>query len=322
MKLLKFWNRMGIFVLTIIVVLACWMILGNRFVSIFNINNVLVQVCPTIIAGIGMVYVITAGEIDMSIGSIYTITTIVIGIGLTRLNVGIAGSILLAVAVGIICGLVNGMLVTGLRLPSFIATLASMLAFKGVSYIISGGKDILYLSNEKFQKMSSMRFLNFSLPIWVMLLLTLSGIFIYKRTSFGIYVRSVGSNKEVTAITGINVNLITIMGFVMTGIFAVFGGVITASQTLIGTSTAGATYSLDCVCATVLGGTSMTGRKGNIPGMICAAVLLGFLKNALNMLNLPFYYQYIVTGVILVFALVMNNLQLLLSQKYMGNSLN
>jgi ribose/xylose/arabinose/galactoside ABC-type transport system permease subunit len=101
----------------------------------------------------------------------------------------------------------------------------------------------------------------------------------------------------------------------MTGVTAVLGGIISASQTLIGTSVVGSTYGLDCICATVLGGTSMAGGKGNVPGMFFAALLLGFLKNALNMLNLPFYYQYIVTGLTLIFALVMGNLHLLISEK-------
>ena len=93
------------------------------------------------------------------------------------------------------------------------------------------------------------------------------------------------------------------------------GGIISASRTLIGTSTAGATYGIDCICAVVLGGTLMAGGKGNIIGMFFAALLLGFMKNMLNMLNLEFYYQYVITGFILVFALVMGNLRELLQAR-------
>lgn len=316
MKFLKLWEKIGIYALTLFVFLVCWVLLGNSFVSAYNIMNVLMQICLVVIGGVGIVFVICGGLVDMSIGSIYTLTSIIVGIGLTKLNIGTFGSIVFALLVGVCCGLVNGGLVVFMKIPPFIATLATMLAFKGISYLISDGKDIMYLTYESFKMVSSGTILGIPNPIWIMLVLLVAGHLVYKNTRFGVYVRACGSNASVTATSGIPVEKVYFLCYICSGVFAVVGGLVSASRTLLGTSTAGATYSIDCICAVVLGGTSMAGGKGNVIGMFFAALLLGFMKNMLNMLGLAFYYQYMITGCILVFALVMGNLrELLLARK-------
>jgi ribose/xylose/arabinose/galactoside ABC-type transport system permease subunit len=315
MRFIRLWEKTGIYALALMVFMFCWLLLGANFATSFNLINVLMQICLIVIAGIGTVFIITCGLIDMSIGSIYTLTSIAVGVGLTKLNLGVVGSIGLALGIGLVCGLINGLLVTKAKLPPFIATLATMLAFKGASYLVSEGKDILYITRTDFKMISTNKLLGIPNPIWIMLLLLVLGYLIYKKTKFGVYVRSIGSNQTVTRISGIPVNRMIVTCYLISASFAVLGGIVSASRTLIGTSTAGATYGIDCICAVVLGGTSMAGGQGNIIGLFFAALLLGFMKNALNMLNLPFYYQYIVTGVILVFALVMSNLKPLILER-------
>ena len=315
MKFLKLWEKIGIYGLTLFVFLVCWALLGENFVSAYNLMNVLMQICLVVIGSVGIVFVITSGLIDMSTGSIYTLTSIVVGIGLTKLNIGTVGSVILALLVGVCCGLVNGGLVVYMKIPPFVATLSTMLAFKGVSYLISNGKDIMYISHESFKMISSGTILGIPNPVWIMAILLVAGYLVYKYTRFGVYVRACGSNASVTKISGIPVKRIYFLCYICSSVFAVIGGIISASRTLIGTSTAGATYGIDCICAVVLGGTLMAGGKGNIIGMFFAALLLGFMKNMLNMLNLEFYYQYMITGFILVFALVMGNLRELLQAK-------
>ena len=107
MKFLKLWEKIGIYGLTLFVFLVCWALLGENFVSTYNLMNVLMQICLVVIGSVGIVFVITSGLIDMSIGSIYTLTSIVVGIGLTKLNIGTVGSVILALLVGVCCGLVN-----------------------------------------------------------------------------------------------------------------------------------------------------------------------------------------------------------------------
>ena len=315
MKLLKYWDKLGIYALTAITYIICTVLLGSRFASGFNMLNVLMQISLIVVGGVGITFIITCGLTDMSIGSIYTMTSIVSGIALTRLNLGAGGAIILSLLMGIVCGIINGLLVAKGKLPPFITTLATMLAFKGASYLVSGGKDILYMTYTDFKMISSGRMFGIPNPIIIMLLLVIGGHLVYKYTRFGVYVRSVGSNITVTETSGIAVDRIIIMCYVCSGIFATLGGLLSASRTLIGTSTAGATYNIDCICAVVLGGTSMSGGRGSVVGMAFAALLLGFMENVLNMLNLPFYYQYIVTGVILVFALIMSNLRGLLLER-------
>lgn len=315
MRFLKLWDKIGIYALTLVAFLLCWALLGSNFASGYNMLNVLMQICLVVIGGVGITFVITGGLVDMSIGSIYTMTSVVVGIALMKLNLGVAGAVALALAAGVVCGLLNGVLVALAKIPPFIATLATMLAFKGASYLISGGKDIMFLGCESFKQISAGSMLGIPNPVWIMLALLVAGQLVYKYTRFGVYVRACGSNAAVTRIAGISTGRIIFLCYVCSAVFAVLGGLISASRTLIGTSTAGTTYSIDCICAVVLGGTSMSGGKGNVIGMFFAALLLGFMKNVLNMLNLPFYYQYIVTGVILVFALVMGNLRSLMLER-------
>ena len=315
MKLLKYWDKVGIYALTLFAFLVCWALLGSSFASAYNMLNVLMQICLIVIGGIGITFIITCGLVDMSIGSIYTMASIVAGIALTKLNIGTVGAVILSLFMGLICGLLNGILITSIDIPPFIATLSTMLAFKGASYLVSGGKDILYMSYDSFKQISAGSVLGIPNPVWIMLILLISGHLVYKYTRFGVYVRARGSNAAVTAVSGIPIKRIVILCYVCSATFAVLAGLVSASRTLIGTSTAGSTYSIDCICAVVLGGTSMSGGRGNVIGMFFAALLLGFMENVLNMLNLPFYYQYIVTGLILVFALVMGNLRNLIMER-------
>lgn len=315
MRFLKYWDKVGIYALTAITFLICTALLGSRFASVFNMLNVLMQICLIVVGGVGITFIITCGLTDMSIGSIYTMTSIVSGIALTKLNLGVGGAVTLSLLMGSLCGIINGLLVAKGKLPPFITTLATMLAFKGASYLISGGKDITYMTYTGFKQISAGRLWGIPNPILIMLLLVIGGYLVYKYTRFGVYVRSVGSNSVVTETSGIPVDRVIILCYICSGIFASLGGLLSASRTLIGTSTAGATYSIDCICAVVLGGTSMSGGKGSVIGMAFAALLLGFMENVLNMLNLPFYYQYIVTGIILVFALIMSNLRSLLLER-------
>jgi len=312
----KIWEKAGIYILTVIVFLIFWGLIGPSFVTMFNLSNVLLQVAVIAIGGTGMVFAITSGGFDLSTGSTLTLSTMVVAMALKFWGFSVPMAILLAFAVGALCGTMNGLIITRLKIPTFVATLATMLIIRGAAFIINNGRQVIFNEFMELRLLTSTRILGFSAASWAMLVIVLLGFLLYKYTRFGVYTRSLGSNEAALRISGANVNNTIMLVFIFTSLTAVMAAVIQTSQTLKGSATSGEAFAMDCITATILGGTTLGGGKGNVPGMLFAALILGFVSNGLNILNVPYYYQYMATGVILIFALLMGGIKEMVRERH------
>ena len=315
MKFWKIWDKTGIYILAVIVFLSFWIIIGPNYVTIFNLSNVLLQVSVRAIGGTSMVLAITSGGFDLSVGATLTLTTVVVSMALKFWNMSIPEAILIAFLIGAACGVMNGLIITKLKIQTFVATLATMLIIRGIAFLLYGGKKVTINDFMNLKLLTSTKLFGFSAASWAMLLIVFSGWFIYKYTRFGVLVRGIGSNETAVRISGANVDRTIILVFVFTALTSVISGVIQVSQTLVGNANSGETYAMECITATILGGTSLSGGKGNVIGMLFAALILGFISNGLNMLNVEYYYQYLATGVILIFALFMSGLKEMMQER-------
>ena len=315
MRILKVWNKIGVYLLCVIVFLVCWSMIGPKFVTPFNLLNILMSVSLIVIGTIGVTLVITTGGIDLSMAMVYTLTTIVVGTCFVKLHWTIFPTVVIALSIGLICGLTNGLLVAKAKFPAFIATLVTMMGFQACAYLISNMQSLVFTDQQEFGQLAVGKFLGLNIPIWFMIVIIIAGFLLYKYTKFGVILRAIGSNEKATKVYGVNVDKALIVVYIICALCATLGGLISASWTMIASTNGTNTFTLNCISASILGGTLLSGGKGKIFGAVIGALVLGILSTALNMLNQQYYIQYIVTGIILIFSLMMNNLDAVISER-------
>lgn len=297
---MKFWDKYGILIIALIT-LAGFAILTPNILSIANLTNLLAQTSMVAIAAAGMTFAITGGGFDLSVGSILAITTCVLGKTIPQF--GLWPGVGIALSVGVVLGIINGLIITKLKIQTFVATLATMIIYKGLALIYTQGRDATLYRYLDIKVFSSGTWLFIPVSIWMMAIVFLISYCIYKYTSFGLYVRSVGSNIEAARISGIKVDRTIILIFVMTSVTTVMAGIILSSQLLTGNARLGQGFELEVITATILGGTALTGGRGKIWGTLVAAIMLSIIKNGLNLSGVPDFYQRLATGLILILAL-------------------
>jgi ribose transport system permease protein len=302
---MKIWERFGIYFLALATLLI-FAILTPNILSQQNILNLLSQVSMVAIAGVGMTFAITAGGFDLSIGSQLAFATCVLGLNIPRY--GLVPSLGILLIAGILLGIFNGFIITKLKIQTFVATLATMTIYRGLALLYTQGQDATIYSHLDIKIFSSGKVGIIPVPVLIMLGFYIVAAIIYRWTRFGIWVRGIGSGEEAAHISGIPVNLVMTGVFVMTSITTMMAGTILTSQLLTGNGRLGQGFELEVITATILGGTALTGGKGNLWGTLVAAIMLGIIKNGLNLLGVPDFYQRLVTGLILIAALSVNTL--------------
>lgn len=314
-KLDKFWalwERFGVFAI-LVVTLIVFAILQPATLAPNNLLNVLSRSAIIGIAACGMTFAICSGGFDLSVGSILSLATCVFASLLPK--VGIVTATLITLVVGALCGVLNGLAITKLKIQTFVATLAMSMIIKGVALVYTqGSKQMLSRTKNPEAKFFSQNVTIGSLqvqltPLLLLLFIFLAGYLVYKYTRFGVYVRSIGSNENASRTSGIPVNFTLIMVFVFTGLTASVSGLIRSSQLMQGAAVLGDGFELDVITATILGGTALSGGKGNVWGSLVGALLLALVRNGLNMIGLSDEYQRLTIGLILLFALAISGLQ-------------
>ncbi|RKX88860.1 MAG: ribose ABC transporter permease [Spirochaetes bacterium] len=299
---MRFWEKYGIYLIAI-TTLIIFTILTPNVLSLSNIVNLLVQTSMVAIAAAGMTFAITGGAFDLSIGSILAVTTSVLCKNVPIL--GIFGAIVLALSVGAVLGVMNGLIVTKLRIQTFVATLATQIIYRGGVLIYTQGRDSDLFRYLDIKVIAGGRVLGLPVPIWITFTVFLAGYMIYKHTQFGMWVRAIGSNEEAARISGIKVDRTIIVIFVITAVTTVISGTIYTSQLLTGNGRLGVGFELEAITATILGGTALAGGKGKFWGTLTAAIILALMKNGMNLLGVQDFYQRLATGLILLLALSM-----------------
>ena len=300
MKFWNLWDKAGIYIIAFITLLI-FAILTPNILTITNLVNLLVQVSIVAIAAAGMTFAITSGSFDFSIGSTLSLTTCVLAINIPR--IGLFLSVVLALFVGVILGLINGIIITKFKVQTFVATLATMLIYRGLSSIYTHGQDVSLINYRQIKIFSNGEILFIPVPIIITICVYILFYLIFKYSLFSLFVRSIGSNERIARMIGLNVNKTIIYIFIMTAVTSVIGGIIQTSQLLTGNAKFGVGFELEVITATILGGTRISGGKGNLWGTLCAAIMLGIIKNGLNLLGISDNYQRLITGIILVLAL-------------------
>jgi len=297
------WRQM-ILVIVFAVICIVLSIMTPDFLTFNNIRNVVRQVSYTAIASIGMTLVIILGQIDLSAGSLIAIS------GLTAARVftlthSPAAAFIGVVAIGVVVGLFNGILTAKGKIPGFIATLASMIILRGLAYIVTGGSPIAVM--DKSFTFFGIGFLwIIPIPIIFMVIAIVIGSFLTNMTRFGRYIYAVGGNEETARWSGIHVEKVKILVYLLLGVFTSISGLIVAARLGSGQPSAGLNFEMDCITAAVVGGTSMSGGKGKISGTIVGVLLLGVLTNGMTLLDINTYWQQVIKGIIIVAAVLID----------------
>ena len=293
-------RQYGGIVIALIILCTVFTIANSRFLSLANFMNIFQQVAVVAIAAFGMTWVILLGEIDLSVGSIIAVAGMV-GAQSLALGTGFTAALLITVAAGAILGAVNGLLTARLLLPSFIVTLATMSIYRGLVSLPTGGAPLM-IADSSWQAIGASHFLGVPLIIWILLVLFLANHIALSMTVFGRETYLTGGNREAALYSGIRVGRVKIIVFTLSGIMSAIAGILLSSRLYSAQTNAGVSYELDAIAAAVLGGTSLTGGVGTMPGTLIGALIIGVLNNGMNMLSIHYFIQLVVKGAVILIA--------------------
>jgi len=273
-----------------------------------NLINVLIQISINALIATGMTFVIISGGIDLSVGSVAALSGIVITAIIQpyvdiSIPLTVALMIVLSIIVGIIIGGINGFAISRLRVPSFVATLATMNIARGFAYVYTKSRSIYGLP-EAFGWIGQGYVGFIPVIVIIVILVLISAHIILSRAVFGRYVYAVGSNEEVAKLCGINVRNIKLKVYIISGILSAFAGACLASRLITGQPTAAQGYELNAIAAVALGVGGMSGGKGGIGKTIQGILIIGVINNGLNLMRVSSYWQIITMGVIILVALI------------------
>ncbi len=299
-------------VLMLIVVTVVFASMSDVFLSTRNLSNILLQASAIGIAAIGVTFVLIIGEIDISIGALMSLAMTIAwmvavipgagagqqaGVGIWVYPVGIL--------VGVGLGVLNGLLINVLKINAFIATLATMFAFRGIAWKMVGSSDKAF-ADSPVMYLARTEFFGIGLPVYLLAVVAVIAVVILNRTPFGRYLYAMGGSPRSAVESGLPVNRLRVMAFGIVGLCSALAGLIIIGR--VGTLQAGlgVGFEFTVITAVVLGGTSLMGGRGSIIGSILGAILLVVIDNGLNLINASVYIYDVVKGVILIVAVVID----------------
>lgn len=291
----------GLILLVIIV-----SVLNSAFLEPSNLFNLLRQVSINGLIAFGMTFVILTGGIDLSVGSTLALSSALIAILMVS-GVDSMIALLVGCIFGAILGAINGLLITLGKMAPFIATLATMTVFRGLTLVITDGNPITNLNGSyPFQLFGRGYFLGIPVPAVTMFITFIILYIILHKTILGRQTYAMGGNEKAAFISGIKVNKLKIMIYSLAGLMSAMASAILTSRLNSAQPTAGMSYELDAIAAVVLGGTSLTGGKGRILGTLIGVLIIGVLNNGLNLLGVSSFYQQVVKGVVIIIAVLID----------------
>jgi ribose transport system permease protein len=281
-----------------------FMLSDSGFLTVRNLSNIVLQTAPVTIMAIGLVFVMSAGEIDLSIGSIVAVSALAAAV--TIASYGMAAGIVAGLGAGILIGLINGALVAYVRLPSFLVTLATMGLFAGVSRSMTDLRSIS-VTNETFTGFfGSGSLLGVPSLIWWTVIAIAVGHLVYRETRFGAHVLATGDNARAASVSGISVPKIRLAVLTISGGLAGLAGLLYAGRLQAAKYTLGETDLMTVIAAVIVGGTLLKGGKGSIAGALVGSLMMGMLNNGLILMGLSVSDQMIVRGLIILTAVAVS----------------
>ena len=302
------WLFEGLGLTIVIVVLAVIFALINpRFASVANFSNILTQASFIIIMAVGMTFVITSAGIDLSVGSLVALVT-VIGFDLIKGGMHPALGVLVMFALGGFIGSVTGFLIAFVKIPPFIATLGMMAGLRGFALVHSAGTMHFGLP-PSLTWFGQGSIAGVPVPVIISLLFAVFGAWLFKHTKFGLHVRAVGGNREAARLAGVPVNRVEVMVYALMGVVTALGGLIMIARIDSTQATIGTAMEIHVISAVIIGGTSLFGGRGTIYGTVMGAILLSMMTNALVIAGVDFFWQLVVMGGIVLIAVAIGNLR-------------
>ncbi len=280
--------------------------LSPHFLSVSNLLNVMEQTSINAVIAVGMTFVILSGGIDLSVGSVLALAGVVLASAL-RAGAVVPVAIGAGLGAGALCGLVNGALITKGGLPAFIATLGMMSIARGGALVFTEGRPVSGFE-AGFRGIATGRLLGIPSPVLITAVIYVVGHFLLTRTRFGRYVYAIGGNEEATRLSGISAGFHKTMVYVLSGVASGLAAVLLTARLNSAQPIAGFNYELDAIAATVIGGTSLSGGVGTLHGTLVGALIMGVLRNGLNLLGTSSFFQQIVIGVVIITAVLVDSM--------------
>lgn len=283
--------------------------LNPNFFTVDNLLNILRQTSVNAIIAVGMTLVILTAGIDLSVGSVLALCG-AFAATLVAMEVPVLVAVPTALLAGAALGAISGIIIAKGKVQAFIATLVTMTLLRGATMVYTDGRPIstgFTDTADTFAWFGTGYALGIPVPVWLMVVVFAGAWYLLNHTRFGRYVYAVGGNESATRLSGINVDRVKIGVYAICGLLAALAGIIVTSRLSSAQPTAGMGYELDAIAAVVLGGTSLMGGKGRIMGTLIGALIIGFLNNALNLLDVSSYYQMIAKAVVILLAVLVDN---------------
>ncbi|ASA57614.1 ribose ABC transporter permease [Vibrio gazogenes] len=283
--------------------------LNPNFFTVDNILNILRQTSVNAIMAVGMTLVILTAGIDLSVGSVLALCG-AFAASMIALELPVFVAVPVSLLAGACLGGLSGIIIAKGKVQAFIATLVTMTLLRGVTMVYTEGRPISAGFTDvadSFAWFGTGYMLGIPVPVWLMVIVFGLAWYLLNHTRFGRYVYALGGNESATRLSGINVDRVKIGVYAICGLMAALAGIIVTSRLSSAQPTAGMGYELDAIAAVVLGGTSLMGGKGRIMGTLVGALIIGFLNNALNLLDVSSYYQMIAKAIVILLAVLVDN---------------
>jgi ribose transport system permease protein len=298
-----------------LLVLALSILRSDTFLTTENGLNVLRQISINLCLSIGMTMIIVSGGIDLSVGSVLALSGAVAagllknGVPLPYWNASLQftmlGAIVAGIAVGLVAGWVNGLVITRLRVPPFVATLGMLGIARALTMLWTGHHPISDLG-EGFGFIGRGRILGIPTPVWISGMLAAAFVVVMKRTRFGRHLYAVGGNERAAMLSGLNVNRVKLIVYTLGGGLAGVAGLISAGRNNTADPKVGMGYELDSIAAVVIGGTSLTGGRGSIFGTVLGCLIIGILNNGLGLIGVSSDWQQMIQGLVIIAAVAID----------------
>ncbi|MEH2466238.1 ABC transporter permease subunit [Nostoc sp.] len=291
----------------LVIICILFAFLSPNFLTGGNIVNILRQASINIVLATGMTFVILTGGIDLSVGSILAVSAVV-ALLVSLLPALSWAAVPAALLAGLLLGLLNGALITFLDVPPFIVTLGSLTALRGVAFLVAKGTTLIN-RDINFAWVGNTYIGPFPWLVIIALLTVIVSWFVLRQTVLGVQIYAVGGNERAARLTGIKVNRVLLFVYGISGLLAGLAGIMSASRLYSASGIVGTGYELDAIAAVILGGTSFTGGIGTIGGTLLGALIIAILNNGLTLLNLSYFWQLVVKGLVIILAVTIDRLR-------------
>jgi ribose transport system permease protein len=286
------------------------------FLTFQNVNGILIATAVNGLLAIGVTFIIISGGIDLSVGTVMTLSAVMCGVFVTKWNLPVPLGVMAGILTGSLAGFMNGILISKLKLPPFITTLGMLNIARGFSLVISNLSPIYFALEKSFSSIAMGSILGSIIPgfvipnaVLIMFGAAIIASLILSKTILGRYTYAIGSNEEAARLSGVNIVVWKTAIYTLGGLFVGIAGVVMAARLNSAQPALGFGYELDAIAATVIGGTSMSGGEGTIMGTIIGAFIISTLTNGLRIMSVPQEWQIVVTGFIIIAAVYLDILR-------------